>query len=152
MRYKFYVETEKELFTCMKVDDGMLKFFSKGKLLEIEEFDETKWKLVFKIDAPHKELKKLFRKFKPENGRAPLNEVFDDALEKLKIELSDEEKDQVKSRLDQKKRGYFVFDDIVKSYVYLLKQRIMVAKKLQMQKKTGEKKEIKKEEKVEVKN
>jgi len=94
---------------------------------------KKKWKSVFRIDTPSKDLKQFFKKFNPDSttGRAPLNTQI---LKDLELSLSDEEIDQVLKLLDPKGRGFIFFDDLVSQWIFLKKEKAMVDKKKAVQK------------------
>jgi hypothetical protein len=125
IRFRFYVQTEMDLFKRTKIDTVIEKFY--GATGVQESFDTKKWKHMLKIDGPIKDLKKLFKKLNPDkNDRAPFTA---DSIKQLNMGFSDEEVTQLIQVLDPKKRGFVLFDDIVAQWIFCKKEKSMIDKK-----------------------
>lgn len=140
VRFKFYVQTEMDLFKKTKVDAAVDKFF--GSTGNQELFDQKKWKALIRIDGPTKDLKVFYKKLNPDgNDRAPFTS---NDIKNLNLGLSDDEIKQLIEIFDPKARGFILFDDLVAQWIFLKKEKTMIDKKkqaLQQQKQQAQKKE-----------
>lgn len=140
VRFKFYVQTEMDLFKKTKVDAAVDKFF--GATGNQESYDQKKWKALLRLDGPIKDLKKFYKKLNPDgNDRAPFTT---NDIKNLSLGLSDDEIKQLIEIFDPKARGFILFDDLVAQWIFLKKEKAMIDKKkqaLQQQKQTTTKKE-----------
>lgn len=145
LRFRFYVETEKELFKRKDVDGILDRFFYEKRSTD---FDKTKWKNIVRIDQPVKKLQRMFKRFNPQNDRAAMTlENVRQALAQEKIDMTDDEIGHLIKCLDPTNKGAISYEDLVRSWVFLRQMKVMIDKKkaASMKKKTKKKK---KEEKA----
>jgi len=141
VRFKFYVQTEMDLFKRTKVDVSVERFFD--KVGTQESYDQKKWKQLLRIDSPSKDLKKFFKKLNPDNNdRAPFTNKD---IKGIGLSLSDEDVDQLIKVLDPKQRGFVLFDDIVAQWIFLKKEKTMIDKKKQALQQAKQTPQVKKE-------
>jgi len=133
-RFKFLVSTEIELFKRSKLDTALERFFD-GLNSSADSFDTKKFKGILKLEQPSKDLKKLFKAFQPDkNNRANATvESFQNVCQELSINLKDDELQHVVEVFDPKKRGFITFDDLVARYLFCVKEKAMISKKVKIQ-------------------
>eukprot|EP01080_Neovahlkampfia_damariscottae_P000287 gene287-6702_t len=107
-RFIFYIETEQELFKRVKVDQIIAKLFDAVKT-KIDEVDNEQWKQIYYIDPPVKDVRKLYKKFKPDKtNRCNIDkQLVLELSEKMKLEYSEQDAEHLIKVLDPTKRDSF---------------------------------------------
>ena len=129
-RFQFYIETEQELFKRVKVDQIVSKLFDSVKT-KIDEVDNDQWKIIYYIDPPVKDVRKLYKKFKPDktNRCAIDKQIVLELSEKLKLEYTEQDAEHLIKILDPTSRGYIKLNDLLIRFIFLRRERIIVQKK-----------------------
>lgn len=134
-RFRFNIDTEIQMFNLKDFDGLMDRFFQAAKprsTSTAEQIDTKKWKSVMRIDQPCNELERLFKRFKPhpETQRANLTqETLREVCVKLKLELSDDEREHIRNKLDTDKKGFITYDDLIKCWLINHREKSMMEKK-----------------------
>ncbi len=135
-RFKFFISVEKTLPIIKDYDTTLDKFFNASKsksTSSAEPVDKKKWKQVLRVDLPAVELQKLFEKLAVAagaNAKAERIPFTTASLAKVVSEpLSEQELQHVLDRIDPEKKGTIVFEDIVKSWFALHKEKTAIEKR-----------------------
>lgn len=143
MRFKFAIDSEKQLLLAKDVDGIIDRFFYEKP--NKEDFDTSKWKSVVRIDVPCSRLAKLFQKFNPENNRASMAmDNVKQALQQLKIDMTEDEIKHVILCLDPKSKGHITYEDLLNAWIFLRRSKVMMEKKRTIAEKKKAKKKVKK--------
>jgi hypothetical protein len=131
-RFKFNVEVEKELFFRKSMSDVVDKFFTANQTQVSKEYDDTRWKVILRIDTPCQDMKRLFKKFNAQSdGRASLSlDNMRQVMVRSKLnDFTDAQIEEIIEELDRDKKGYLDYDDLVKAWVYHHRLRSMLEKR-----------------------
>jgi len=137
-RFKFNVEVEKELFFKKSMSEAVDKFFTANQTQVTKDYDDTRWKIILRVDTPCQDMKRLFKKFNAQSdGRASLSlDNMRQVMNRSKLDhITDAEIEEIVDELDRDKKGYLDYDDLVKAWVYHHRLKSMLEKrKLAMEK------------------
>ena len=137
-RFKFSIQIEKDLLYKKDSDPVTEALFSNIKILPGNSPSAANNNTtVMPVETPRQELKKMFKMFTPTAGRAPatLPSFTAVLVGKYKLSLKEDQVRHLLSLLDKEERGFFLLDDLIKSWIYSRRERQMMDKKRELAKK-----------------
>jgi len=134
-RFKFSVQIEKDLLYKKDADTVMDKIFFKVK--DRTPSDDKQFTNVMPIEGPRNDLKKLFKKFNPKTGQAPatVENITAIAVTKYKHPFNEDQIKHIIKTLDKEEKGFFILDDLIKSWIYVRREKQMIEKRKEALKK-----------------
>ncbi|KAL9650448.1 hypothetical protein ABK040_004672 [Willaertia magna] len=140
VRFKFNVDLEIDLFIRKDLDGILDRFFAAAKDKTLQQTDVgNDIKQVINIQNACDDLRKLFYKFSPQQGRAQINlEKMKQIVAGLNLDFGDEQCQHLINAFDEKKLNVVALDDLVRHWISTKRMKIMVQKRKEAQQKRAE--------------